>query len=272
MAEWLSFFLYLFFIGAACVRPLPRRQRYQAIAIGAAGVSLISAMRLLRGAIPASVLEVIRDWIPGLLMLMVYWQSGRFFRTRNEKLQRLLERFDREKFEPILQRWRTHWNRTWVGAYFELAYLLCYLLVPLGVGVLYVEGLYSAVETYWTLVLSATYPCYVVVSFMQTLPPRLLSEAEEPGDLPGVRRLNLWILRHASIGVNMFPSGHVAATLAAALALLRLVPFAGVVFLLISLSIAVGAVVGRYHYALDILVGAAIPVVVFLVYFALNQS
>ena len=79
-----------------------------------------------------------------------------------------------------------------------------------------------------------------------------------------MRVLNLWILRHASIQVNTFPSAHVAATIGASLALLRLVPLAGLVFLWVSMSIAVGAVVGRYHYAADALIGAGLAAAVFL--------
>jgi membrane-associated phospholipid phosphatase len=71
--------------------------------------------------------------------------------------------------------------------------------------------------------------------------------------------LNLFILRHGSIHLNTFPSAHVAATVGASLVLLQWVPVAGVVFLLISLSIAAGAVLGRYHYALDVIFGAMLP-------------
>jgi len=44
--------------------------------------------------------------------------------------------------------------------------------------------------------------------------------------------------------------------------LLRIVPLAGAAFLFVSISIAVAAVVGRYHYALDVLAGATIAVAV----------
>jgi membrane-associated phospholipid phosphatase len=71
--------------------------------------------------------------------------------------------------------------------------------------------------------------------------------------------MNLYILRHASIHLNTFPSAHVAATIGASLVLMRWVPVVGVLFLLISLSIAAGAVLGRYHYALDVILGAMLP-------------
>jgi membrane-associated phospholipid phosphatase len=48
------------------------------------------------------------------------------------------------------------------------------------------------------------------------------------------------------------------------LVLLRFAPLLGVVFLFVSIWIALGAVVGRYHYALDVLLGAATALAVFL--------
>jgi membrane-associated phospholipid phosphatase len=38
----------------------------------------------------------------------------------------------------------------------------------------------------------------------------------------------------------------------------------GLLFLFVSIWIALGAVVGRYHYALDVLTGVAIALAVFL--------
>jgi membrane-associated phospholipid phosphatase len=38
------------------------------------------------------------------------------------------------------------------------------------------------------------------------------------------------------------------------------VPAVGIVFLLMSLSIAVGAVLGRYHYASDVILGVMLSV------------
>lgn len=50
-----------------------------------------------------------------------------------------------------------------------------------------------------------------------------------------------------------------------ALVLLRLAPWQGLVFLAIAISIALGAVAGRYHYAADAVLGAIVAAVAFLV-------
>ena len=79
-----------------------------------------------------------------------------------------------------------------------------------------------------------------------------------------IRALNQWILRRSSIQAITFPSAHVAASMAASLVLLAFVPWVGLVFTWLALSIAVAAVVGGYHYAADVLFALLIVVLVFL--------
>jgi membrane-associated phospholipid phosphatase len=79
-----------------------------------------------------------------------------------------------------------------------------------------------------------------------------------------VRRFNVAILNRASVQWNTFPSGHTAASLATALAVGHHDPVAGVVLGVIAVSIAVGSVVGRYHYAADALAGAFVAVAAFI--------
>lgn len=246
----------LFLVVVGWLRRVSGEQRRQIVGLGLLGTGLIAATQLLAKHFPASA-RAVGDWLPCLLMLIVYWQAGRFFGTPNEKLQSWLLAFDRRRLGTLLDHWASKWNTTWIGSYFELAYLLCYALIPLGVGALYWANRRSAIDEYWAIVLPASYLCYVAVPFTQTLPPRLLHGAgSAPLAKQKIRSINLFILRHASIQLNTFPSAHVASTVAASLVLMRFVPAAGVVFLLIALSIATGAVVGRYHYALDVILGA----------------
>ncbi len=264
-AEWISLSIFSLLTVLAWLRVLKWPRRAETTAIGAVGVALSLGARCVPELLPEILASVVRDLLPAPLMLMVYWQAGRFFQKPNEKLQARLASFDHHVFETF-QRWRVSRRaESWIAHYLELAYLLCYPLLPLGIGVLYVMRMERYADEYWTIVLPPTYLCYVALPFMQTLPPRMLVAKSNPGAAPGsIRRLNLWILRHGSIQVNTFPSAHVAATTAASLALLHFAPPAGLIFLWLSLSIAVGAVVGRYHYTADALLAAALAVVTFL--------
>jgi undecaprenyl-diphosphatase len=72
------------------------------------------------------------------------------------------------------------------------------------------------------------------------------------------------VLDRASVQWNTFPSGHAAASLAAALAVGADMPIAGMAIASIAISIAVGSVVGRYHYAADALTGAGVAMLAFV--------
>jgi len=200
--------------------------------------------------------SVIRDWLPCGLMLLAYWQAGCFRNSPARNLQARLLKTD-EAIGRLLPRIGI---QTWLGAcfliYLECSYLLYYPLVPLGLGVLYMRHMARHADQFWLSVLPATYLCCWLSALFQTLPPRMLRDDQDqwpPGS--GVRSLNLWILRRASIGLNTFPSAHVAASVSASLALLRFFPTAGFVFLLVASSIAIASVVCRYHYTADALLG-----------------
>lgn len=263
-ADWVSLAFFSFFSVLAWVRPIESRRRWGATAFGVGGLALVAASIFAPGFAPAELAAILQDWLPAPLMLLAYWQAGQFFTAPNPKLQAWLESLDQRwlgRVFPLFAR------RSPAGAYLEFAYLFCYPLVPLALGTLYAAGLRGFAGEFWGVVVPASYFCYAMVPFFQTLPPRAHEEAQRFGQAAGgLRNLNLGILRRASIQANTFPSAHVAASLAASLAVLWHLPGIGGVLLWISLSVAAAAVLRRYHYALDILAGAAVAVASFLAF------
>ncbi|PYS05386.1 MAG: hypothetical protein DMG12_07905 [Acidobacteria bacterium] len=147
----------------------------------------------------------------------------------------------------------------------EFAYLLCYPLVPCGLAALYLTGMGRFAEEFWNIVIPPAYLCYATFPFVQTLPPRAIENAVvwQPQQ-SRLRTLNLFLVRHVTTQANTFPSGHVAASLAIALELTRLAPAVGAIFLFFAIGIAGGAFIGRYHYAVDVLLGAGLAVISFV--------
>lgn len=255
VAEWLNLVYFTGFVGLAWLRKLSPARRWNAIVIGAAGWGLTLAAVVSGDYMSAAASSILRDWLPAPLMLLAYWQAGQFFVEPNAKLQARLEEFDRRWLGALV----AHPWKGWLGDYLEFAYLFCYPVVPLALAALYVSGLGAFADEFWRIVLPASYFCYAMVPFLQTLPPRVREEAHAFGPAPGrLRGLNLTILGRASIHANTFPSAHVAASLAAALAVLRHLPGAGIVFVWVAASIAAGAVLRRYHFALDVVIGALV--------------
>jgi membrane-associated phospholipid phosphatase len=226
-------------------------------------ITAIGVARLGVNFLPPLPSSVLRDWLTAVLLQVPYWQAGQFFLAPDEKLQERLAAFDRRLLQRLLPDHATLWSKAF-ALYVEIAYLAVYPLVPLGLAVLYFAHQRHYADYYWTVVLLAMYPCYATTPFVQALPPRVFSDTTSAIPETRLRRLNLQILRHASIQAVTFPSAHVAAAVAASLVLLRLAPLEGLAFALVALSIAVGAVAGRYHYAADVLWGALLGLAVFV--------
>jgi len=267
-AEWIHIAVFSFFVSLAWVRALPMRRRVKVTGIGVVGLGATSiAAYVLPGQLPPLYVSVVRDWLPAALVLLVYWQTGEFFTKVDQRFQDHLQRIDARIVAPLLSWLARHRVGIWIAAYLELAYLLCYPMVPLSIGTLYLLHLGRYADSFWTVVLVSTYLSYAALPFLQTLPPRMFTESWLEPLPPGpIRRFNLWILRNASIHANTFPSAHVAASTGAALVLMSVAPWpVGLIFVAIAAGIAVGTFAGRYHYAADAVAGSAVATIVFLV-------
>lgn len=267
-AEWINLAAFSWSIALAWSRDLPAARRRKITVIGMAALAVtLFASQVLPGLASPLAASVARDWIPYLLLLMFYWQSGLFVTRADADFEAVLLRLDRKLVAPELEWCGRHAAGPWILAYLELAYLFCYASMPLGLATLYLLRLGHAAGYFWTVVLPPTYLSYGLLPFIQTRPPRVLGEKfRVPIPSGKVRRFNLWILRNASIHANTFPSAHASSTAACAFVLLGVAPaWVGLIFLWVAISIALGAVAGRYHYAADAVLGTLVALAAFLV-------
>jgi len=114
------------------------------------------------------------------------------------------------------------------------------------------------------MVVGAEFVAFAPLAFIQTRPPWVLERKPQLADKT-IHRLATQMVEHVSIGVNTFPSGHAAGSLAVAFGVIGAVPWAGVVLLGLALGICVACVVGRYHYLIDVAAGAVVALVFWLV-------
>ena len=202
--------------------------------------------------------------MPLVYLLVGYWLPALMVRAPNERFEQRLLDFDRRLFGlEGLTRFRQSAPRV-VIEYLELAYLLCYAVVPAVYAFLVLVGKDGeAIDRFWLVVLLASFLCYGLLPWIPTRAPR----AVEPPILArrsAVRQLNLTVLNRASVQWNTFPSGHTAASVATALAVAGDMPAAGVILGVVAVSIAAGSVVGRYHYAADALAGGLVALLAFV--------
>jgi membrane-associated phospholipid phosphatase len=253
--EWIAC-LYFVYIAVACW--LPRlsiaRRSFLMGASAAAGGTVVAIARL----------EVtwVRDVAPMAYILVGYFLSGYLFASPSLTTEAWLMRWDRRLLGDPVTRF-VAWPRVLVAA-LELIYMGCFLLIPAGAALLAFTGHGALIDRYWAMVVGSEFAAFGPLAFVQTRPPWVLERKPQLAD-ETIHRLATQMVEHVSIGVNTFPSGHAAGSLAVALGVIGTLPWAGTVLLGLALGICVACVVGRYHYLIDVAAGAVVAVAFWLV-------
>ena len=190
-------------------------------------------------------------WLGHLYLAVAYWMPALLARDAASN-----------RFESWLIRTEEKWNRIrvgppgWLVGAVELSYLLCYAVVPAAFLVMWLNGSAAGVNQFWSAVLVAGFISYGSLPWLISRPPRIVEQTTPSG----IGRANVFVLSRVSHGLNTFPSGHVAVSMAAAVEVYELVPVAGALLIVIATAIAAGAVAGRYHYAVDVFLGLAVGI------------
>ena len=146
--------------------------------------------------------------------------------------------------------------------FFELCYVLVYTVGFVAVWALLAHGRRSRLDTFWLIYLGGTLGAYALFPYFPSEPPRIVFAGTDlPSIVTDLRRFNLWILGNFSIHSSVFPSAHVSSALSAAWGLFATLPerrWIGWAMALYGLCVAIATVYGRYHYAVDVLAGAAL--------------
>jgi hypothetical protein len=241
---------------AACAALVPRlswRARARALATSFVAASLAVSAQFAGGFLVHSLL------FPLASLLLGYRATGFLWRTHDVRFERPLATADAAL--GILA--RSGRTPRWVAECLELAYAAVYPLIPIAFWLYLRFAPAPDADRFWTVVLVTDYACFSLLPWIQTRPPRSV-EGRAPWRA-SLRRLNLGILDAASIQMNTVPSGHAAEAFACALLLAGspsdvLVPMA-----VMSAAVSAGAVFGRYHYAIDIVLGWMVALLVWAV-------
>ena len=244
--EWLAggwfaaFFLAAPFTAAARVRK--------------AGVMLACALLvLLIGLAAANSSAGVRAWLPHAYLVLGYWLPGLLVSgpSVSTPFEAWLLGSD-ASLRPRLPR-----VPALLTPVVELAYLVCYPLVPIAFSVVWTKGDAGDVGRFWMAVLISGYTCYGSLPWLVSRPPRIAA-AGPPVRAHVVADANALVLARVSHQLNTFPSGHVAVSSAAAGVLLTVSLPEGIAVALVAAAIATGAASGRYHYVIDVMLGLVV--------------
>jgi len=265
--QWITLAYCIYLAAVSFLRPEFRKARPTLIAAAAvAGLVAIAAAQVAAN----TAFTII---VPSLVLLAGYRLSGLLFVRIDARVENALLALDRSWLGQtgLLQAYAA--APRILREYLEASYLLVYVAIPAGAVVLVVTDHASSLNSYWSVVLGAEFICYGMLPWIQTRPPMLIQgghgeiggHGEALPPMRGVRRLNQLIARRASICANTIPSGHAAGAMATALVVLSVAPAIGMLFLVVAVSIAVASVLGRYHYAIDSVLGILVALLVWAI-------
>jgi len=252
--ETASLMAFVYSALTAFVRPgVTSVVRLRALGASAAGIALTTTSILL----PLN--AVLHGWLfPPALLFLFYWTTGLLFVAPMRRAEETFMGIDRSLHLRTLS------SRVpkWLVEILEAAYAGVFGLIPIALALHLCLASAPDADRFWTAIVVTDFVCFGFLPWIQTRPPRAL-EAGEPWH-SSLRSLNIKVLGAASIHVNTFPSGHAAEALIAALLVASLSPFIFAAMLLAALAVAAGAVLGRYHYAIDAFAGWFVAVTVWL--------
>jgi membrane-associated phospholipid phosphatase len=151
---------------------------------------------------------------------------------------------------------------TAISELLHLGYLAYYPIVYVPPLLLYLAGRRQEFERTLLAVMLTYAICFSVFALLPVEGPRY-AWGPQPGVPAGpVRSFALAILERGSSRGTAFPSSHAAVAAAQAVVALRYQRGLGVVVAVTSALLMIGAVYGGFHYAVDVLAGAVVGIVI----------
>lgn len=236
--------------------PVPAR----VLAIHTALLALVVLLAATRGAS----LTIARDWLPLIAMPALYTELPYDIAAGGRPLgDAVVVGWEQHLFggQPARELAAAHPDAL-LANLLHLCYLSYYLLIFVPPAILYVRGRRAEFRrTVFAIaaIFAASFVAFVVfpVEGPRYLWPPLPAPPDEP-----VRALALHILAAGSSRGAAFPSSHMAVSVVQTAFALRFQPVVGVVSLVLTLGIGIGAVYGGFHYGTDMVAGALFGLVV----------
>jgi membrane-associated phospholipid phosphatase len=229
----------------------------------AVGRAAAGARPRVRGAI-----RDVADWAPLLLVPALYTElavlntsvhGGRFFDD-------LIIGWEQALFggQPS-QDWAVALPNLWLSEALHAAYLSYYFIVFVPPLLLFLHGRRNDFRAATFAIMLSFFAHYMFFIFLPVQGPRYLFDA--PGGVLAsgfFYRMTHGLLEAGSSQGAAFPSSHVGVSVTQTLIMLRYMPRLAPVIGVLTLGLALGAVYGGFHYAIDALAGLVLGVLAFL--------
>lgn len=206
----------------------------------------------------------LRDWAPLFTLLFLYSELPGIIRAVGHAgfFDDVVLRWEAALFGAQPARdWAVAWPSLALSEVLHLAYLSYYPIIFVVPGVLYAAGrLDDFREGVFVLMLTFV-TCFTAYAWFPVTGPRYLWPS--PLDAGGgiARDVTRWLLEARSSAGTAFPSSHVAVSVTQAVLAVRYFGAKGLVVAALATLLSLGAIYGGYHYAVDVLAGGLVGLV-----------
>lgn len=205
----------------------------------------------------------LRDWAPLLVLLVLYTEMPHLIRAagHDQLMDPQVIAWENAVFgsQPARE-WAARWPSRGVSEMLHAAYLSYYgiiFVVPLA---LYRRPQRVEFHAAVFALMSTFVVCFAWYIVFPVAGPRYLWPATStPGP---IRAFTIWLLEARSSRGTAFPSSHVAVAMAQTIIAARYFGIKAVVVGVPAIGLALGAVYGGFHYAVDVIAGAVVGALV----------
>ena len=203
----------------------------------------------------------LRRWAPLMALLFLYTELPLLIRAAGHRsfFDPTVIRWERMMFggQPALE-WAASWSSVVVSELLHAAYVSYYAIIFVVPAILALRGRHQEFsEAVFVLLLTFTV-CFVAFIVFPVSGPRYIWNARPDVASGPVRQFVLWILESRSSRGTAFPSSHVAVATTQSLLAISYFGRRGIPVAIVSAALAVGAIYGGFHYAVDVLAGVAL--------------
>jgi membrane-associated phospholipid phosphatase len=207
----------------------------------------------------------VRRWAPLMSLLFLYTELPLLIRAAGHTTF----------FDPIVIRWEgalfggqpsvtlaAAWNSAPLSEFLHAAYISYYPIIFVVPALLAIQKRHADFSEATFVLLLAFTVCFVAFVVFPVAGPRYLWPSRADVVSGPIRRFTQWILEARSSRGTAFPSSHVA--VATAQSILAVIYFGrrGLVLGLVTVLLALGAVYGGFHFAVDVIAGATLGAII----------
>jgi membrane-associated phospholipid phosphatase len=201
----------------------------------------------------------LRRWAPLMSLLFLYTELPLLITAAGHQtfFDPTVIRWESSLFggQPALQ-WAASWNSAPLSELLHAGYISYYAIifaVPVFLTVQRRHREFS--EAVFVLLLTFTV-CFVAFVMFPVAGPRYLWTPSADIAAGPIRRFTLWVLESRSSRGTAFPSSHVAVATTQSILAIAYLGRRGITIGVLTVLLALGAVYGGFHYAVDVIAGA----------------